>query len=159
MRCRNCTETRPRRHRLQRVDHHLLDFVVADRAWPTRTRLVDQPLQPVPECPVTPATCGPSPAPAPYTAHAKDGVETKLKNAVCAGTMPLSGRLQRHQEPLDHGPAGHRNSTDPSTRQGVQATSAGCPAASVEYGLLLCPRAAEQTATLTPEEQRSKPAE
>jgi hypothetical protein len=33
------------RRRLQRLDDHLLDLVVADRPRPTRTRLVEQPVE------------------------------------------------------------------------------------------------------------------
>ncbi|MFE4995986.1 hypothetical protein ACFRH4_32610 [Streptomyces mirabilis] len=39
---------------------------------------------------MTPATCGPSRTTARKTAYTKDGTETKLKNAVCNGTITLS---------------------------------------------------------------------
>ncbi|MGW2938699.1 hypothetical protein ACWDA7_44650 [Streptomyces sp. NPDC001156] len=159
MRCRNCTETRPRLQRLQRVDHHLLDFLVADRAWPTRTRLVDEPLQPVPARPVTPATCGPSHTPAPKTAHSKDCVETKFKNAVCAGTITLSAARSAIKNHWTTALQVTGIRLTPSTRRGVQATCAGCSGDKYRVRPTTSPRAAEQTATLAAEEQQSKPAE
>jgi hypothetical protein len=43
------------------------------------------------------------------TASTKDGTETKLKNAVCNGTITLFRRPQRHREQLDHRTPGHRH--------------------------------------------------
>ncbi|MFF4402567.1 hypothetical protein [Streptomyces sp. NPDC001480] len=40
--------------------------------------------------PRTPGNLWPEPYTGTQTAHSKDGIETKLTNAVCAGTIPLS---------------------------------------------------------------------
>ena len=75
--------------------------------WPTTRRTTWSPSNSAARRAI-PATCGPSPL-GTKTSHTKDGTETKLKNAVCKGTITLSAARTAIKDELDHGAPGHRH--------------------------------------------------